>query len=180
MVNFIFRSTQEDRHPSSRSHPPNLNRGTWRGRSGEYRYLRTALNPAEERFFDIKTSWIPAGKNHLHNLNPCSCNGQKWQRCTLAKLSVIYLDLRTTEQHMPLAAPRFWSFPWLWCLPLPQNPCPSLLLGFGGSWAHLGFSLVPAREIDPREQTPLVPLGTETAAATKPWKKPTALNARSV
>lgn len=132
MENFIFRSTQEDRHPSSRSHPPNLNRGTWHGRSGEYRYLRTALNPAEERFFDIKTSWIPAGKNHLHNLNPCSCNGQKWQRCTLAKLSVIYLDLRTTEQHMPLAAPRFWSFPWLWCLPLPQNPCPSLLLSASG------------------------------------------------
>lgn len=142
MENFIFRSTQEDRHPSSHSHPPNLNRATWCGRSGEYRYLRTALNPVEERFFDIKTSWIPAGKNHLHNLNPCSCNGQKWQRCTLAKLSVIYLDLRTTEQHMPLAAPRFWSFPWLWCLPLPQNPCPSLLLGFGGAeriWASALF-----------------------------------------
>lgn len=51
---------------------------------------------------------------------------------------------------------------------LPHAPWPSSLLGFGGSREHPGFSPVPASETHPREQKPFVPIGAETAAATKP------------
>jgi len=41
MENFIFRSTQENQHPSLHSHPPNLNKAMWC--SSQYRYLGTAM-----------------------------------------------------------------------------------------------------------------------------------------
>jgi len=85
-----------------------------------------------------------------------------------------------TDQRMPIPALRLWSFWWLWCPLLSHTPCPSLLLRFGGSSVHLGFSPVPASEADPREQKSFVPIGAERAAETKPWKKIPALNARSV